>query len=254
MKMCFNEEASWISLGVTTAVNVISMIIIRDPRYLMVALLWQWVILMQLSEGLAYRGRTTKNKWLNAFSAQMAMIANISQPLILAILGIMCNGNDISQWCLLLAVAATIFYSIYLVVVMWKAPSYLVLRKSCDTQDCSMCERGECHSNYIEEAINGFMQYFFHEEEGEEDCGHFFYQWWEDMAWNAGPYIVALGILILCLIRPISYMIYQFIIIFALLLVSCIWFKTGVGSVWCFFASFTPILNAIMWKILVKSV
>lgn len=250
--MCFNEEASWISLGCTTTVNVISMILIRDSRYLMIALLWQWIIIMQLAEGLAYRGRATNNKWLNSFSCQMALLANVSQPLMLSVLGFLCSGKDIGKNYLAMAFIVTILYSAYLIVVFWKAPAYLCLKKSCDTTECASCIAGECHSNALENVINDWMSAFFHEEEGEEDCGHFFYQWWEDMAWGPFPYLVGFAILIICLMRPFSYMIYQLIVIYALFTVSCIWFKTGVGSVWCFFASFTPLLNAIMWKILVK--
>lgn len=248
--MCFNEEASWVSLGLTTGFNVISMYYINDYRYVAIALLWQWVIVMQLAEGLAYRGREMKNKWLSTFAAQLALMANISQPLMALLFLTISNGNNVHRYLLYIAYIVSILYSVYICVSLSGQQTYLYLNKECDLEYCRACETGECHSNFIENWINIKIESIFGDEK--EECGHFVYTWWKDMKWNAVPYLLCLAVVLICLLKPLEYMIYQVALIYILLGISMLYFKTGVGSVWCFFASFTPILNTIAWKILVK--
>lgn len=102
----------------------------------------------------------------------------------------------------------------------------------------------------LEYGISKAIEYCFGNKE--EDChSHMIYPWWRDI--SPVMYIITLGVIILFVIRPVSYMIYQFVAIFAVLVISCFFFTDGeVGSQWCLGVVALCILNPIFYYLLVK--
>ena len=86
--MCFSETTSWVTLAVGTICNVVSICYLlgqtkKDSRALIPMLfvvLWQFSLLMQLPDALAWRN--IKRDRSTTSSGRLAYILNVTQPLI----------------------------------------------------------------------------------------------------------------------------------------------------------------------------
>ena len=92
--MCWNEEVSWATFILGTLANVFLVNKIKNKNIFAIALIWQWVLLMQLFEALIWRSK--KCGTLNKIGTTGAFIANVTQPLIvfLAILMLTKQGKS----------------------------------------------------------------------------------------------------------------------------------------------------------------
>lgn len=85
--MCFSEKISWLTLIIGTIVNFVSILIllrIKNPKKIIpiiIILLWQFALLMQIADALAWRDPS------KTYPGKLAFILNTMQPLIL-ILGV----------------------------------------------------------------------------------------------------------------------------------------------------------------------
>lgn len=238
--MCFNEAVSWTALGVGIGFNVLTSVIINDSVYYSIAMIWTFVILMQMFEGLAYRARKNNDKSLSKFAVRGAMGANLSQPIAsYAFLALTSRATPLSTS---LGMLVTIAYAAFMFTQIPRIPTYNRMRKAKEPPEDSIAYKIEC-------AITECIERIFGKPEGDR-CGHFYYAYWDEIWGNATTYIIALFLVILFTLRPISYMIYQLIMIYGLLIISAVWFGTGTASVWCLYAAFTPVVNGIAWYLL----
>jgi hypothetical protein len=78
--MCWNEPVSWIVFFVGTLFNIYLIWKIKTPVSIVIAISWQWVLLMQLFDALLWRDQNCGS--LNKFATKSAYIANITQPIV----------------------------------------------------------------------------------------------------------------------------------------------------------------------------
>ena len=87
--MCFNEEVSWLTLIVGTALNIFALTKLNGNNTddattaKIIILMWQFVILMQLVDALAWR--QLKNNESTEGVGRLGAILNITQPIIVFI-------------------------------------------------------------------------------------------------------------------------------------------------------------------------
>ena len=79
--MCWNKEISFITLAVGTLFNIILWFSTTNWNVRIVAILWQYVLLMQLFEGLSWISKQTNNPLLGRIATHGAFWANVTQPL-----------------------------------------------------------------------------------------------------------------------------------------------------------------------------
>ena len=82
--MCWNEKVSWATFIIGTLLNIFNIVYFRDTTLTLVSLAVQWLLLMQLFEALAWRDQNCGK--LNNFATNGALIANITQPLMVCML------------------------------------------------------------------------------------------------------------------------------------------------------------------------
>ena len=282
--MCWNKTVSAIALGVGLLVNILGILIINDLFFTCISIVFIFVLFMQLAELLSYisydRRKGGKvlnhNRDLMRYATQLALMANLGQPLIatLALLPYSSARIEFKMF----TVFVTFLYGVYICYcASFTMDKYTVISKNMDEslfeKPCrsrlpnystpgtwgefcmkTWAEHGGNRANVwgkrLEYKLSKMLEYFFGDRE--EDChSHIVYPWWRQV--NPTPYIICLAVAMVFLIRPIGYMIYQVVAIFGVLIVSIIIFNDGeVGSQWCLGVVLLCILNPIMYYILVK--
>jgi len=217
--MCWNESVSWITFTLGTIINIFAIFYIKNPIFTCVSMMWQWVLLMQLFEALAWHNQDC-NSTTNKIGTYGAFFANITQPLIVFISLFIAtvtqtfksdyqtNYTKIFQ---ILASIIIVSYVVYMIATLYD-------------------KRYDCLTTT-------------------DTCDQLHYSWWDDT--SAIPYIIALISIILLLLRPLSFCIYQVLFILGTLLITNLFYNDHNGSIWCFFAASAPIFNILFWKLLV---
>ena len=111
--MCISEKVSWITLVIGTILNILILTYlsrIDEPNIIIPIILvigWQYALLMQIPDALAWRNPTDK------YPGKLAFILNTTQPLVLFILVVIALSRlGVSLWRLCPAVLALSVYSI----------------------------------------------------------------------------------------------------------------------------------------------
>ena len=133
--MCWNEPVSWATLGIGTVVNLYNIYRFRNTTITRLSLAIQWLLLMQFFEALAWRSQNNPGKGLNATAAHGAMVANLTQPLVLGLL--MLDVADVPKLNKQLAVGLGILYLCYILYEVNRTGPYntLVPAKACHHLD-----------------------------------------------------------------------------------------------------------------------
>ena len=85
-----------------------------------------------------------------------------------------------------------------------------------------------------------------------DGCSNLDYYWWKSLN-PAFIYHISIGLIILLLFKPLKLGVAIVGIIMGTFVVSALYYRCGVSSVWCFFAAFIPIFNVIAYKKLNKT-
>ena len=89
--MCWNKEVSFLSLTIGTIFNILLMLKFNQKSVRAIALIFQFVLFMQLFEGLSWISKETNNIQLSRFSTIMAFVFNVLQPIVAGLLCILVN-------------------------------------------------------------------------------------------------------------------------------------------------------------------
>jgi len=108
--MCFNEPISWTAFGVITLFNILTIIHTNRSTYTSIALIFQWVLLMQVFDALAWHDPTCGSS-LNMIATRGAFLANVTQPIIAYFLLMYISKSSQFE-----KVAATVVVFLY---IMW---------------------------------------------------------------------------------------------------------------------------------------
>lgn len=113
--MCWNEPVSWTVFFVGTLFNIYLIWKYKTPVAIALALIWQWILLMQLFDALLWRDQKCGS--LNKFAGNSAYIANITQPIVVFLV-------------LIVISSASMKFKIMAGVIVLVYISYLVMSKS----------------------------------------------------------------------------------------------------------------------------
>ena len=215
--MCFNAPISWMTLIIGTIFNIFNIFYFNNATITATSLLWQWVLLMQLFDAIGWMNQpaggpgSNNCNSTNKFVANGAFLANVTQPIVLALLFFALQGDLISQENKILAASVTLIYTLWLVY----------------------------SSNQIDE-VNCLRP--------NTGCSNLAYSWWEQFPGSASMYMLALVLLILLLARPMKFALMQLTYITLTFIISSYVYKCGgVPSVWCALAGLAPVLVGPMW-------
>lgn len=216
--MCWTEEISWYSLIIGTIFNIITFYSFDDKNVKVVCILWQYVLLMQLFEGMIWRSKNVKEC---KFYSRLAMIANITQPIIVSILLIYIQGTQEK--------INPIIYILLFSYIFWLL------------KEVWMMDGIKCINPKFKELDN---------------CNNLELYWWYDFKnplsknYEVGIifYLIVLLIPILFLLKPLSFSLFQIFYILLTFILSVVYYPCGTGSIWCWFASFAPIFTYLFLK------
>lgn len=212
--MCWNERTSWITLVVGTLLNIWNIWHYKETAIVAISVMWQWVLLMQFFEAFAWRNQPQpgqKCNSTNTFAAKGAYLANVSQPIILALTILALDKGNLPRENKVTASAIILMYVLWLLYATNKAEEVECLKPG-------------------------------------DKCGNLTYTWWQQFPGNAGMYLITLSLLVFLLLKPFKFAAMQFVYIAGTFLGSAFFYSCGIGSVWCWFAAFAPLLLGPMWK------
>jgi hypothetical protein len=118
--MCWNERISWITFILGTIFNIYLFVNTSDIIIKIISILIQWLLLMQFFEALAWRNQNCGN--LNKFATNGALIANLTQPIILCLLLLIFSQVSIKNK--IISMIIIIFYICYIIYSLNKNNNY----------------------------------------------------------------------------------------------------------------------------------
>lgn len=209
--MCWNEQVSWGTFIVGTIFNILIAWYFDESIITLLCALFQWVIMMQFFEAIAWRNQPSKqgaNPCLNKFAAVGGLIFNLTQPIILA-LGLILF-TTVSMVNKVIAMCIVFLYICWIILALNSTKEFDHLTPS-------------------------------------EGCRHLDLYWWHSVPYGAIPYIITLFSVILLLIQPVDLAWFEAVYIALTLILSAWLYSCGTGSVWCFFAVGAPIFTGLYW-------
>jgi hypothetical protein len=210
--MCFDKETSIITFIIGTVINIFIICYFNETVITLLAIIWQWILLMQLFEAIAWDSQPepgSKNcSSKNKFAANGALIANITQPIIIAL--VLISFTTVPTQNKVIAMILLFAYICWLLYAMGQMnPVNCILQgKNCENIDLA---------------------------------------WWRDFPGGALPYGIMFAAAILLLLRPMDLAIVVLIGTFGFYLLSSFFYGCGSGSVWCWFAASAPLLTGLYW-------
>ena len=205
--MCWDAKTSIITFILGTIVNISVALYYKKPEITIFCLCWQWAIMMQLSEYLIWIDQDCGET--NKLGTKMALIFNLTQPIIPFILLMMFTDQPDSS-----KIIASVLILVYI--------SYLFLKLN----------NGKEY-NCIKPSTN---------------CSHLNLKWWDDFTGGGYLYTFVLVAILLLLFRPLGLSLFVIAYILITVLLSMIFYSCGAPSIWCWFAVPLPIFVAIFYK------
>ena len=220
--MCFDAKTSIITFIIGTIFNLLGILYFKDSIYTAMALVWQFVLSMQIFDAIAWINNKCGTFW-NRFATRGAYVANMMQPvaIFMSFIAITPVSNQ-------LKIYATVLTTLY---IGW----ILGTSQNIGKKDCLIPA---------------------------DNCNHLEYYWWKPNqnitsgSWiniNFIIYFITLSCVIFMLVRPFNLCMINYVYITITLLISSFLYKCGSASIWCFFAAFAPILNFFAYKYIVKN-
>ena len=207
--MCIDFETSVLTLTLGTVFNIRNIIKYDNLQITAVSLGWQYVLLMQLFDAIAWK--TTNESTYNTFAAKSAFVTNISHPIVVGVLFLALLQNDkINKYA---GAAITIAYTAWAIYKANKINEikYLNTGTNCD----------HLVYNWWDDFGKG-SAYF---------------------------YIASVILLVLLLLKPFNFALMQAGYILITLIISTYIYSCGTASMWCWFAAFAPLFTGLMWTI-----
>jgi hypothetical protein len=206
--MCWSANSSIASFIIGTIINISVMLYFKTPVIYSICILWQWVLMMQLSEYFIWKD--LDNKSTNGIGTKMALIFNITQPLV-------------GFLCLLLTSTATIGFKIIASIVILFYISYMIFNFN---------KQNEYKS------LNPSTQ-----------CKHMNLKWWHDIKNSGLVYCVTLISIILLILRPFKLSIFFSLFLIITFIISFSFYSCGGASMWCWFVVPFPIFLSFFYLI-----
>ena len=250
--MCYSKTASLFALIVGTVLNIIGVWWIHQKygqtsafmRYVCLAVAWQWVLLMQLSEYLIWlepNGGTT-----NAWGTILAKMFNITQPLVVFFALYVANmwTKDIPKWRMMYASMIAFAYFLWIVYVSMKGGFGNDLNIIPNNGECIWSSVCTSHSGSAHLHRYGKSSYVY-------------YPWWRSAQCYGGTnvYFAALYPLVL-LMLPYGFGLFTAGYIAGAMFTSAALkdrSRFGKGSAWCLYVLTIIVLNPLAYYLLIPA-
>jgi hypothetical protein len=210
--MCLSEKQSWIAFAIGTIFNLFNIFTFKNKTVTIISLLWQWVLFMQVFEAIAWKNQPsgeTCNKD-NKRATNGALIANLTQPIILALMMVVFTTSSEQQ--------KFTAMGIIFIYICWMIYALNNIKK----QTCLKPKTG---------------------------CDHLNLSWWETVPGGTTFYMMAMVATILLLVRPMKFAMFELGYILIALAISMKFYRCGTGSMWCYLAAFAPAFTGLFWSI-----
>ena len=130
--MCWNEPVSWTTFIVGTVCNLASALYIKNTMFTGVCIMWEWILLMQLFEALAWHDQNCGK--LNRCATYGAYLANITQPFVILFSLLVSDTKMLAK---LIAAILVFIYSTWLLVIAKSPTKYECLTPNKDCRHLS---------------------------------------------------------------------------------------------------------------------
>jgi hypothetical protein len=208
--MCWNAPASLASFIVGTIINISVLLYFKTPIITSICIIWQWVLMMQISEYFIWKGQDKgqKNSQLT-LGTQAALVFNVTQPLVAFL-------------CLMMISKVKMSFKIVASVVILFYVSFMLLNLNRQKE-----------YNALSPTLK---------------CEHISLQWWDDIKNSGYLYTIVLLVIILLLLRPYNLCLFITSYLIITLVISSIFYSCGDASMWCWLVVPFPIFFGIYYK------
>lgn len=209
--MCWSEQVSWLTFCLGTLFNVLVAWYFNEAIITVICGLWEYIILIQLFEAIAWRNQPTSKDSIpaaNQFAALGVMIDTISQPIALGF-GLICF-TEIPYINKILAMGIIFLYICWIIYAVNSGPKVTHLTLT-------------------------------------EGCTHLDYYWWSEYPMGCVPYLLALFSIIFLLLRPLDLAFFIAIYLIVTLVISAQIYTCGASSLWCWFGALAPLFTGLYW-------
>lgn len=207
--MCWNAKASLTSFILGTLINISVMLYFKNTIIAVICIVWQWVLMMQISEYFIWKGQDHKEDKSATLGTKASLIFNITQPLVVFLCLIL--NSKVKMSFKITASIVILFYVSFILINLNKQKEYKSLKPSLN-------------------------------------CKHMSLQWWSDIKDSGIIYCMTLITIILLLLRPFSISIFMSFYLMITLVISSIFYSCGQASMWCWLVIPFPIILGIFYK------
>ena len=208
--MCWSKEVSFFTLAIGTAFNILLWTSTTHPSVRALAGIWQFVLFMQVFEGLSWVSKETKSTELSNFSTKCAFVFNVLQPVVAALLCLSITESPHMK------VALVGLSVVYLVVLLYSVSS------------------------------TSFNDPLF---ANSATCRHLQLYWWGQFSFWVFVFYMLLLACACYSIVPLHLGGVQFAYIAVTLVLSGWLYPCTYGSIWCWFAAFAPLFTYYYLKV-----
>jgi hypothetical protein len=206
--MCFDVRTSLTTFSIGTIANAHNLYTFSKdyPEVVPVTIVWQWVLMMQVFEAMAWMSQDKKDE--NGKAASMAMMANVTQPIVTFLVLMLFSESmrSVGMTNKAIATFAVFAYIVWLILQLNKSDKFDELKPK-------------------------------------KDCDHLNLGWWDHFDGHSSMYMATLLTVLVLLLRPLEFMSLTTGYIFGTLLLSGLVYSCGTGSMWCWLVAFAPIFT-----------
>lgn len=207
--MCWNAKASLTSFIIGTLINISVILYFKNTIVCLICILWQWVLMMQISEYFIWKGQDNKESKSVTLGTRASLIFNITQPLVVFLCLILISKVKMSFK--IIASIVILFYVIFMLINLNIQKEYKSLKPS-------------------------------------SNCKHMSLKWWSDIKNSGLIYCITLITIILLLLRPFRISIFMSFYLLITLIISSIFYSCGQASMWCWLVVPFPIIFGVFYK------
>jgi hypothetical protein len=209
--MCVNAETSITAFVVGSFFNFLVAKSTSNVNYLMVAGIYQFTILMQLFDFIAWKDQQCTGP--NNIGTRFAFIFNILHPVIIILI------------LLLFTQVKNIKHKIIIVCLMFLYISFITYNLYYSSGDPIECLKPT------------------------DTCKNLYYKWWDKTGnYTIFAYLIPIIMSFLLLLKSFTFSIIHIVYIIISLLASTKYYSCGKASTWCLFATGGPLLNYLLLK------
>ena len=134
--MCWNAKASLTSFILGTLINISVMLYFKNTIVAVICILWQWILMMQISEYFIWKGQDDKDHKLVSLGTRASLIFNITQPLVVFLCFIL--NSNVKMSFKITACIVILFYVSFMLINLNKQKEYKSLKPSTNCKHMSL--------------------------------------------------------------------------------------------------------------------